>query len=126
MHRPLLGQGVGTRQTGDTNPLRNAPILDNQWLGTFLDTGLVGLFAGVWLIVRVVRRLGRVARTRDGPDGLLAAAFVAAIAGFAVSMFTYDSLAFVQETLILWTLLALSASLIAANPEPETPPEPAF
>jgi O-Antigen ligase len=126
MRRPLLGQGVGTRQTGDTNPLRNAPILDNQWLGTFLDVGLTGLFAWVWLIVRVVRRLGHIARTRGSPEGVLAAAFVAAITGFAVAMFTYDSLAFVQETLIFWTLLALSASLIAANPEPKNPPEPAF
>ena len=107
MHRPLLGQGVGTRQTGDTNPLRNSPILDNQWLGLFLDVGLVGLFAWVWLIVRIVRRLGRIARTRGSPDGLLAAAFVASITGFAVAMFTYDSLAFVQETFIFWTLLAL-------------------
>jgi polysaccharide biosynthesis protein PslJ len=126
MRRPLLGQGVGTRQTGDTNPLRNSPILDNQWLGTFLDIGLVGLFAWVWLIVRTVRRLGRIARTRGSPEGMLAAAFVASITGFAVAMFTYDSLAFVQETLVFWTILALSASLIAANPKPEAPPEPAF
>ena len=51
MRRPILGQGVGTRQTGESNPLRNAPILDNQWLGTFLDVGLVGLFAWLWLMV---------------------------------------------------------------------------
>ena len=34
LQRPILGQGLGTRQTGEDNPLRNAPILDNQWLGT--------------------------------------------------------------------------------------------
>ena len=58
MRRPLLGQGLGTRQTGVDNPLRNAPILDNQWLGTFLDVGLLGIVGWLWLIVRVVRRLG--------------------------------------------------------------------
>ena len=46
MRRPLLGQGLGTRQTGADNPLRNAPILDNQWLGTFLDIGLLGSLGG--------------------------------------------------------------------------------
>jgi hypothetical protein len=115
MHRPLLGQGVGTRQTGDTNPLRNSPILDNQWLGLFLDVGFIGLFAWVWLIVRTIRRLGRIARTRGSPDDLLAAAFVASIAGFAIAMFTYDSLAFVQETFIFWTILALGGTLIAQS-----------
>ena len=47
LHRPILGQGVGTRQTGVTNPLRNAPILDNQWLGLFLDVGVIGLFGWI-------------------------------------------------------------------------------
>jgi polysaccharide biosynthesis protein PslJ len=126
MRRPLLGQGLGTRQTGDTNPLRNSPILDNQWLGIFLDIGLLGLIAWVWLIVRVARRLGHVAKTRGSPDGLVAAGLVASITGFAVAMVTYDSLAFVQETLIFWVCLALAASMIAANPDPEGPTEPAF
>ena len=115
MRRPILGQGVGTRQTGEDNPLRNAPILDNQWLGLFLDVGLVGLFGWIWLIVRSLRRLGRVARTRGSPEGILAAAFASAITGFAVAMFTYDSLAYVQEELVLWVLLALSAVLVRAD-----------
>jgi O-antigen ligase len=114
MRRPILGQGLGTRQTGENNPIRNAPILDNQWLGLFLDVGLVGLFAWIWLIVRSVRRLGRLARTRGSPEGILAAAFASAITGFAVAMLTYDSLAFVQEAFMFWVLLALSAVLVRA------------
>ena len=117
MRRPLLGQGLGTRQTGFNNPLRNAPVLDNQWLGTFLDVGLLGIAGWLWLIVRIVRRLGRIGRTRGSPDGLLAAGFVASITGFAVAMFTYDSLAFVQEAVILWVVLALAATLVAVHPE---------
>jgi hypothetical protein len=119
MHRPLLGQGLGTRQTGDKNPLRNSPILDNQWLGIFLDVGLLGLFGWVWLIVRGVRRLGHVARTRGSPEGVLAAGFAASILGFVIAMLTYDSLAFVQETVVFWVLLALCGALIAATPDPE-------
>ena len=115
MHRPILGQGLGTRQTGDNNPLRNAPILDNQWLGTFLEFGLVGLFAWIWLIVRSVRRLSRLARTRGSPEGVLAAAFAASITGFAIAMFTYDALAFVQAAVVFWVILALSAALVRAH-----------
>jgi O-Antigen ligase len=126
MRRPLLGQGLGTRQTGFDNPLRNAPILDNQWLGTFLDIGLVGIVGWLWLFVRIVRRLGGIAKSRGSPDGLLAAGFVASIAGFAVAMFTYDSLAFIQEAVILWVLLALAATLVAVHPETRpTSSEPA-
>ena len=122
MHRPILGQGLGTRQTGEDNPLRNAPILDNQWLGLFLDVGLVGLFGWIWLIVRSVRRLGRVARTRGSPEGMLAAAFAASITGFAVAMLTYDALAFVQAAFVFWVILALSAVLVRAH---STTPPPA-
>ena len=118
MRRPILGQGVGTRQTGEDNPLRNAPILDNQWLGLFLDVGLVGLFGWIWLIVRSLRRLGRVARTRGSPEGMLAAAFAASITGFAVAMFTYDSLAFIQAAFVFWVILALSAALVRAHSTP--------
>jgi polysaccharide biosynthesis protein PslJ len=119
LHRPLLGQGLGTRQTGADNPLRNSPILDNQWLGTFLDIGLIGIAGWLWLIVRIDRRLGRIARTRGSPDGLLAAGFVASITGFAVAMLTYDSLAFIQEAVILWVVLALAAALVAVHPTTE-------
>jgi hypothetical protein len=111
MRRPILGQGVGTRQTGSDNPLRNAPILDNQWLGTFLDVGLLGIGAWCWLLVRIIRRLGRIAQSEEG-EGLLAAGFAASITGFAVGMLTYDTFAFVQETVFFWVLLALAAALV--------------
>jgi hypothetical protein len=125
MRRPVLGQGLGTRQTGLHNPLRNAPILDNQWLGLFLDVGLLGIIGWVWLIVRSVGRLGRAARTRGSPEGWLAAGFAASITGFAVGMLTYDSLAFVQEAFVFWVLLALAAVLVAVRPETEAfPPKP--
>jgi hypothetical protein len=48
----LFGEGFGTRQTGFNNPLRNAPILDNQWLNNLLDVGYIGFFLWVWLFVR--------------------------------------------------------------------------
>jgi hypothetical protein len=122
MRRPILGQGVGTRQVGEDNPLRNAPILDNQWLGTFLDVGLLGLVGWLWLFVRIVRRLGDVARTRGSPEGMLAVGFAAAIAGFAVAMITFDAFAYFQELMVFWVILALAATLVAAHRETEALP----
>jgi hypothetical protein len=81
----------------------------------FLDLGLLGLAGWIWLIVRIVRRLRVVAKTRGSPDGLLAAAFAASITGFAFAMVTYDSLAFVQEAFVFWTLLALAGTLVAVH-----------
>ncbi len=109
---PLLGQGFGTRQTGFFNPLRNAPILDNQWLGQLLETGIVGVVGWAALFVVAIRRLARTSRERANLEGWLAAGFAASLTGFAVGMFTYDSLAFSQATFVLWLVLALSASLL--------------
>jgi hypothetical protein len=40
-------------------------------------------------------------------------------------MFTYDSLAFIQEAVMLWVFLALAATLIAVQPKPRASSEPA-
>jgi len=110
--RPLFGQGYGTRVTGFDEENRNAPILDNQWLGSLLEIGLLGVAAWVWLLVRAVRRLGRAAR--DGPedDAWLYVGFAAAIVGFAVGMFTYDTFTFIQVTFIFWIILGLGAAAL--------------
>ena len=117
MRNPIFGTGLGTRQTGEDNPLRNAPILDNQWLGFFLDLGLVGIIGWCWLIGRSVRRLGHVARTRGSPEGILAAGLVGSIVSYAVAMLTFDSYAYVQETVIFWVVLALAGTLLAVHRE---------
>jgi polysaccharide biosynthesis protein PslJ len=112
---PVFGRGFGTRQTGFHNPLRNSPILDNQWLGLLLDIGIVGVVGWAVLLTGAARRLIRSARRRAGPDGWLSAGFAAAIAGFSVAMFTFDAMAFVQVTFMLWILIGLSASLLLAE-----------
>jgi O-Antigen ligase len=114
---PFLGQGFATRQTGFYNPLRNAPILDNQWLGLILELGMVGVIGWAALFFSSARRLGRSARTRAGPDGWLAAGLAAAIVGFGVAMFTFDGFAFTQATFVFWMLISLSGSLLLADAE---------
>lgn len=110
---PLLGQGFGTRQTGFANPLRNAPILDNQWLGTLLETGIVGVLGWLAVISVAARRLASASRRRAGPDGWLAAGFAASIVGFGVAMFTFDALAFSEVSMVFWIVFALAAALLS-------------
>ena len=114
---PILGQGFATRQTGFNNPLRNAPILDNQWLGLLLELGIVGVVGWAALFVGSARRLGRAARLRAGPDGWLAAGLAASIVGFGVAMFTFDALAFTQAAFVFWILISLSGCLLLSDTE---------
>jgi hypothetical protein len=111
--QPLLGQGFGTRVTAGQN--RNARILDDQWLGTAVETGLVGVGAWVWLFVRFVRRAGRAAREDDTPRGWLLTALAASIAAFAVGMLTFDAFSFIQVTVVMYVLLALGCSALLST-----------
>src|SRR5581483_10772631 len=73
---PLLGEGFGTRISGDNGAgvAANAPILDDEWAGVLVQTGIFGAFAFGWIIVRAVRMLARFSRGDPGPDGWLATA----------------------------------------------------
>jgi hypothetical protein len=108
--RPLAGEGFGTRITERTDPKVNAPILDDQWLGFSLETGVLGLLALLWLFGRSVGRLGRLARRDGGLVGWRAAALAAAICGFAAGMITFDAFEFIQVTIVLYLLLGLAAA----------------
>jgi polysaccharide biosynthesis protein PslJ len=133
--RPLFGQGFGTRivsatygqppapgqsaeQAPAAGPAPNARLLDDAWLSLLLETGALGAFALLWLFTRSIKRLIRLARTDEGDDGWLATSFAASIAAFAIAMLTFDALGFVQVTILLFILLALSSVLLRlANPE---------
>jgi O-Antigen ligase len=105
---PFLGQGFGTRVTDHgANP---APILDDQWLGTLLETGALGIASWVWLFTRYIRRLGREARRDRTARGSLLTALVASVSAFAIGMFTYDAFSFTQVTFLLFVMLAIGAT----------------
>jgi O-antigen ligase len=120
----VLGQGFATRQTGLNNPLRNAPILDDQWLGLLLELGIVGVVGWAALFIGSARRLARASRTRAGPDGWLAAGLAAALVGVGVAMFTFDVFSFIQATFMFWMLVSLSASLLLSDPWEVDQPHP--
>ncbi|HTW43622.1 MAG TPA: hypothetical protein VMD79_15050 [Solirubrobacteraceae bacterium] len=110
---PLLGQGYGTRITGRAEIADNAIILDDQWLGTLLETGLLGVLGWTWLFARAIRRLAIRAKLEgDAREGWLPVALAASLATFATAMFFYDAFSFIQGTFVAFTLLALSAVVL--------------
>ena len=62
--QPLVGQGSARGSSTQNAGGPQANILDDQWLGTLLETGIVGFFGWLWFFVRVVRRFGAEAKKR--------------------------------------------------------------
>jgi O-antigen ligase len=105
--RPLFGEGFGTRQT-DRGP-NSAQILDDQWLGSLLETGLLGTGAWLWLFVRTIRRQARRAKEDSSPDGWLSVGLAASTLAFVVGMLTFDAFSFSQVTVVMFILMALAS-----------------
>jgi hypothetical protein len=112
--RPLLGQGFGTRIV-DAGPKQNAFILDDEWLGTLLELGLIGALAWVWLFTRFCTRAAQAAKDDDSDRAWLLVAFTASIASFAVGMAFFDAFAFIQLTVVMIMLLALGSVVLRAG-----------
>ena len=116
--QPLVGQGFGTRVVDPNVPGPKANILDDQWLGTLLETGIVGIFGWLWFFARVVRRFGGEAKRDDSERGWLLACITAGVAAYAVGMMTYDAFSFIQVTFLLFIFIGLGSSLMAERPTP--------
>jgi hypothetical protein len=112
---PLLGQGFGTRIVDGPNP--NSFIVDDGWLSTAMETGVIGVAAWVWLFGRFIRRLGRLSRRDATHYGWLLSALTASITAYAVGMVTYDAFSFIQSTFVMFILLALGAAALARADE---------
>jgi O-antigen ligase len=120
--RPLFGQGFATRPTASgaepaetIDPLTaslDGQILDNQWLGMLLETGILGVAALLWLVLAASVAFGKKARHRSDTRGLMLLSIAASVSAFGVGMFFFDAFAFVQVTLLFFVLLALGASAV--------------
>jgi hypothetical protein len=113
---PVFGQGYGTRITDGTNT--NAQILDDQWLGILVETGIVGIAAWIWVFFRALRRFGRAAKRDLGHRGWLLAAITSSIAAFMIGMLTFDAFTFTQVTFLLFIQLALGVVMLRLQPSP--------
>ncbi len=102
---PIVGRGLGTFN----NTYR---ILDNQYLGLLIDTGLLGIFAILLLTIGgVVRSMTIRHRSADERTRSLAVALAASIAAATVANGFFDGFAFP----IFGGLLFLCLGLVDAN-----------
>ena len=110
--RPFFGEGFGTRiTTSDGGVAKNAPILDDEWLGVLAETGLAGALAFVWVFFRFLKSAGRVAKQDDTPEGWLLTAIVAAVASFGVGMMLFDAFSFTQVAFLFFIIMAFGVVL---------------
>jgi O-antigen ligase len=118
-HHQYFGQGYGTRISDRTDPKVNSPILDNQWLGWLLETGVVGVAALLWLVLRATYRFGRAGRRDPTDHGWLLASLAASVLAFAIGMLTYDAFAFTQTVIMLFILLGIGSAALRLQNEPD-------
>ena len=122
IHSPFVGQGFGTRLTSQQDDASqgfvNGRILDDQWLGSLLEIGLLGVFALIWLIVRALRLLKDRAIADDSDYGWLLTAIATSICAYAIGMLTFDAFSFIQVTLLFFVFLGLAAVALRVDPDP--------
>jgi hypothetical protein len=116
---PLFGEGFATRVVKPDQYVKkaNAPITDDQALASLAETGVLGAFALAWLFVRFVRRMATEARKDRSPRGWLLTGLAASVAGYGVSMFTYDAFSFTQVTFLLFIFIGLGSVALRLAPE---------
>jgi O-antigen ligase len=115
-HNPVLGRGFRTfipeqfiLHTGEGG---GTLILDNQYLGTLIEMGVVGLaclvslFVVVVLCTRNVRRRSSDPATRDLAQSIAAAVMVAML-----SFSTFDGLSFPMATSLLFLIVGCAGAL---------------
>jgi O-antigen ligase len=113
---PFFGSGFGSRIViGDE---RNAFILDNQYLGTLMETGALGVLGLAALLLAPPIMLLRFAfaQAAERRHAVLALAIAVAISGYVAAIFFYDAFGFFQTFFILCMLLAVGAWLITEAP----------
>jgi len=118
---PLLGQGFAGHSVDKAHVTDTLAILDDQWLGTLLDTGALGFAGLAWLFTRYVRRCAREGKRDDSEEGWLLVAFAASASAFAFGMLTFDAFGFIQVTLLTFILMSLGCVLLRNRSEADTP-----
>jgi hypothetical protein len=110
---PLFGAGYSTHAVGASG--FDGQILDDQWLMTLIETGALGAFAWLWLIVRIVRRLRRAAACDRSAHGWLLTSLTASIAAFGAGMLFFDAFSFIQVTVVFFLLVAIACVLLRSD-----------
>lgn len=121
---PFFGTGPGSRIVIGAEA--NAFILDNQVLGTLLESGVVGVLGlAVLMVGPPLVLLWRVFHTTAAPKyALLGFAIAVSMAGYVAAMFFYDAFSFLQTFMLLMFWFAIGGWLLE-NRLPRREPEPA-
>lgn len=119
---PWFGKGFATF-------LPKYRILDNQWLLSAIEIGIVGVVCFALLMAAVMRSgISAEAVLRGGEDAVVTRSCVAAVLAVCVGMLFYDGFAFPQATGLLFLVAGLAASsqrLALADPRRPATVEPA-
>lgn len=116
---PVLGHGPASYLTDNA-----LDILDNQYLKTAVELGLVGLAAlALYLLLPAAVGVAARARSRDPEVRMLALAATASLVAAAACSFTFDSFSFPMFTLVhaLVAGLAGAAWTLSYRPPGERP-----
>lgn len=114
--QPFFGSGYGSRIV--IGEERNAFILDNQFLGTLMETGALGVLGLAVFMLTPPIMLIRFAFTQaaERRHANLALALTVAISGYIAALFFYDAFGFFQTFFILCMFLAAGAWLLTEAP----------
>ncbi len=127
LQSPIIGLGIDNPKIATrATPASAAPtasgqaadvalIFDDQYLHTLVTLGLVGLLGVAWFVWGTALKLGRASRLVTGPHGDFLAACSVSCVGYGAGMFVFDSLAFIQVTLLLFITAALGLKTIALS-----------
>ncbi len=118
----IVTAGARTSATGAGQIAAVPLIFDNQYLLSLVSFGLIGLLALIWFVWGTARRLLRAAKRTAGQQADYIAACGIACAGYGAGMIFYDSLAFVQVTLLLFIFAALGLKTLSFRGEQQIAP----
>lgn len=109
---PFFGTGPGSRIVVGEDA--NSYILDNQVLGTLLESGVVGLVGlAILMLVPPLVLLSRSLQTAAEPRyALLGFTLATSMAGYVAAIFLYDAFSFIQTFMLLMILFALGGWLL--------------
>jgi O-antigen ligase len=103
---PLLGRGFGTYLPQKYGPL------DNQYLGTLVENGAIGLGAMIFVLLAGVYAATRVRMaTKDPVLRDLGQTLIASLAVMIVADATYDAFGFIMASGMCFLLVGLSGAL---------------